>query len=50
MSTSFKAKVKCENCGFIGEAEFPRHTIIANASCPNCGLTYYLKLYDPWKF
>lgn len=48
-SDKYKAKVECENCGFIGEAEFPKGTRLNYNECPNCGLEHYLKVYDIWK-
>ena len=33
----YKAKVKCDNCGFDGEIEIEKRIKIEDTECPNCG-------------
>ncbi len=43
---SYKVKVKCRNCKWVGEVEISNRITVQDTVCPNCGNDYYLEVVE----
>lgn len=36
-NNSYKTKVTCDNCNFVGDVDIEKGTKVSDSSCPDCG-------------
>lgn len=46
---TYKLELNCKNCGYSGEVEITKGTLVSEANCPNCGNQSLNKVSPPMR-